>query len=204
MYTEEDLITIFNEMKIKDEAKNLSEILSYIKNAKSLTEKCLLLRKYFSPQSTHIEHVIKKDLLLENAKDNVSGDAIKNNIKYEIKSSIHAKKSKVNFVQIRPDHDIDYYIFVLYNLHDSNNSSIGNAYIFKIPSEVVYDMVVKHGGYAHGILNKLNNITKENLKGRNCEYALRFTLNVKNKKSKSYLLWDEFQKYKVEYSEKNF
>ena len=35
------------------------------------------------------------------------------------------------------------------------DSEIGNAYIFKVPSEVVYNLIVLYGGYAHGTVKNL-------------------------------------------------
>jgi len=66
-----------------------------------------------------------------------SGDGSKNGNNYEIKISIHSTRSKCNFVQIRPDHDIEYYIFIAYNMY--GDLEIGNAHCFKIPSAEVYN-----------------------------------------------------------------
>ena len=90
----------------------------------------------------------------------------------------------------------------MYENDNIDNNSIGNSYIFKIPAEIIYDLIVCYGGYAHGTCNKLGEITHANLKGRNCEYALRCDPNVK--KGKNFKLWNEFMKYKVEYHCDNF
>ena len=105
-------------MKIKENKNELSKIIKRIEKEKDLTNKCIYFREYLTPQSTHIEKIIKKDLLINNAINKTSGDGEKNGIKYEIKYSGHAKKSKINFVQLRPDHDIDFYILVVYNMYD--------------------------------------------------------------------------------------
>lgn len=84
-------------------------------------------RQYLTPQSTNLETICKKDLGIGNALNSTSGDGHKNGINYEIKISIHANKSKINFVQIRPDHDINYYILIAYNMYE--NDTIGNAHI---------------------------------------------------------------------------
>jgi hypothetical protein len=129
-----------------------------------------------------------------------SGDGHKNGLNYEIKASIHAKNSHLNFVQIRPDHSVDFYILVAYNMYE--NDAIGNAHIFKVPSNIIYNLIVKYGGYAHGSCSILGCITIDNIKGRNCEYALRCDPNAK--KGKSFELWNEFIKYEVEYYPDNF
>ena len=53
---------------------------------------------------------------------------------------MHAKNSKLNFVQIRPDHNVDYYIFIAYNMYENEN--IGKGHIFKIPSNNLYELIV--------------------------------------------------------------
>lgn len=82
------------------------------------------------------------------------------------------------------------------------NETIGKGYIFKIPSQVMYDLIVRYGGYAHGTCAKLGKITQDNIKGRNCEYALRCDPNMK--KGKNFELWNKFMKYEVEYNSDNF
>jgi hypothetical protein len=83
------------------------------------------------------------------------------------------------------------------------NDTIGNAHIFKIQSCIVHDLIVRFGGYAHGTCAALGKITTDNIKGRNCEYALRCDPNAK-KDSRDFELWKEFLKYEVEYDPDNF
>jgi len=194
-----NLFKLVKQMKLK-EMKDKKYILEKIKNEKTLTEKCILAREYLNPQSTDLEIICKEELDIGNALNSTSGDGHKNGINYEIKASIHANKSKINFVQIRPDHDIHYYIFIAYNMYE--NDTIGNAHIFKIPSDIVYDLIISFGGYAHGTCSKLGKIKPDNIKGRNCEYALRCDPNAK--KGKSFELWRHFMKYEVEYEPNNF
>ena len=158
-----------------------------------------MARNYLTPQSTDLEILCKKDLNIGAPRNETSGDGHKNDKNYEIKISIHANESKINFVQIRPDHNIDYYIFIAYNMYVGE---FGKAHIFKIPSNIVYDLIVRYGGYAHGTCSVLGQITIDNIKGRNCEYALRCNPNAK--KGKSFELWNEFIKYEVEYNPDNF
>ena len=193
-----ELHDIVKQMKIKDEI-NKKDILKKIDDEKTFTGKCILARNYLTPQSTDLEIICKKDLHIGNALDSTSGDGRKNGINYEIKASIHGKNSKINFVQIRPDHHVDYYIFIAYNMYEND---IGKGYIFKIPSPIVYDLIVRFGGYAHGTCAVFGKITSDNIKGRNCEYALRCQPNAK--KGKSFELWNELMKYEVEYHHDNF
>ena len=193
-----ELEKMVKDMKLKEKNNNTNEIINNICGKTTLTEKCIYIRKYLPPQSVDIETIIKNDLGINKAKDNQSGDGCKNDINYEIKYSGHSKECKLNFVQIRPDHKIDYYIFIGYNMFENN---IGKGYIFKIPSENVYELIIKYGGYAHGTTKKLGKITKENIKGRSVEYALRCN---PNKKGKNLELWNELLKYEVEYKADNF
>jgi hypothetical protein len=186
---------LVNNMKLKENNKQLENIIKKIEYCQILEHKCILAREYLSPQSTQFEKIIKKNLLINDAKNETSGDGYKNNIKYEIKCSIHSKKCKINFVQIRPDHDIDFYILITYNMY--YNNELGKAYVFKIPSYKLYELIVDYGGYAHGTVKKLGNITINNIKGRNCEYALRCNPNCK--KGKNYELWNKLIKYTTDY-----
>jgi len=194
-----ELIKLVTQMKIRD-LEDKKNILEKITREKTLTGKCILARIYLSPQSTYLETICKKDLNIGNAINSTSGDGYKNGNNYEIKTSIHANKSKINFVQIRPDHNVDYYIFIAFNMYENN--TIGNAHIFKIPSKIVYELIVRFGGYAHGSCTMLGKITSDNIKGRNCEYDLRCDPNTK--KGKSFDIWNEFMKYEVEYDSDNF
>jgi len=193
------LISLVRQMRNKD-CKDKTKIVEMIKSETSLTRKCVLARNYLSPQSTDFETICKKDLNIDNAINSTSGDGHKNGINYEIKASVHGNKSKINFVQIRPDHNVDYYILIAYNMYENN--TIGNGHIFKIPSKIVYELIVRYGGYAHGTCNVLGKITLDNIKGRNCEYALRCDPNAT--KGKSFDLWNEFTKYEVDYNCNNF
>lgn len=195
----EELVRIVSEMKIKDN-RDKDKILEKIKKQKTLTGKCIMARAYLSPQSTEMEKICKNDLQIENALNETSGDGCKNGKNYEIKTSIYANKSKINFVQIRPDHNIDYYIFIEYNMYE--NETIGKGYIFKIPAEKIYELIIDYGGYAHGTSDVLGKITNNNMKGRNYEYALRCNPNAKN--SKNFKLWCELLKYEVDYHPDNF
>ena len=195
-----DLVVICNNLKKKESTFNKKEIIERIKNEKTLTGKCLLTRAYLPHSSTDFENICKQDLKIDPPQNSTSGDGNKNGINYEIKASMHAKKSKLNFVQIRPDHNIDYYIFIAYNMYE-NNCPIGKGHIFKIPSQDVYDLIVRYSsGYAHGSKSVLGKVTHDNIKGRNCEYALRCSATS----GKSYELWKEFLKYEVEYNPDNF
>ena len=82
-------------------------------------------------------------------------------------------------------------------MYEDDDFGIGKGYVFKIPSDDVYQLIINYGGYAHGTKEELGKITSENIKGRNREYALRIQPNVK--KGKNIKLWNELLKYEVEF-----
>jgi len=195
----DELILMVKEMKMK-EKKEKTEIFKKIRSQETLTQVCVYGRYFLSPQSTDMESICLYKLKIEKQLNETSGDGHKNGFNYEIKISIHSQQSKINFVQIRPDHNIDYYILIAYNMYENNN--IGKGFVFKIPSEDLYKLIINYGGYAHGTVSKLGKITIDNIKGRNCEYALRVCPNVK--KGKNFELWNKLLEYKVDFHPNNF
>ena len=176
------------------------EIINMINNQSTLTGKCILARKYLSCQSTDTEMITKQDLGIGPKLNAISGDGRKNGINYEIKISIWAKHSNINFVQIRPDHDIQFYILIVYNIYENKN--IGAAHIFKVPSGNLYQMIVNYGEYAHGTIQVNGCITIDTIYGRDLEYALR--CNPNTTRGKSAKIWNELLQYEVEYHADNF
>lgn len=154
----------------------------------NLLYKCIFCKKYLTSQqwSRLLEKHIKKTFSLNKAIDNISGDGLsKNNKKIEIKISLQDKNGQFNFVQIRPDHNIDYYILLCYNLFETK---FGKIYWFLCPSKDLYELLPKYGDYAHGTKTRLGEIKDDNIHGHNHEYVLR--PNPLIKKSKSKQLWD--------------
>lgn len=75
-------------------------------------------------------------------------------------------------------------------------------YFTYLPNTLDFLDYVRFGGYDHRTCTVLGKITSDNIKGRNCEYALRCDPNAK--KGKNFELWNEFMKYEVEYEPENF
>lgn len=94
------------------------------------------------------------------------GDMLLNDKYIEVKSSILKGKNtnSLNFVQIRPFSDIDYYLGIAINPFDLNNS-----YVYTINHNDMLSEIKKFGQCCHG--TKI--YSKEN---KNIEY--RFTLNL--------------------------
>jgi hypothetical protein len=122
--------------------------------------------------------------------DETSGDAFcsRSGKTVEIKVSLGGKNG-FNFVQIRPDHAIDYYLFLVYDVHDSTHP-LGRIFFFLCEANELYALLPMYGGYAHGTLSKLGPIAIDTLRGRNCEYALRPNPHA-SPCSKPRMLWTE-------------
>jgi hypothetical protein len=165
-------------------------------------EKCVLFRKYTSPQSTDSEKLIRHDFNIGDPVDAVSGDGMKNGVNYEIKVSIHDTKCKTNIRQIRPHHNVDFYIIMAFNVFGGDR---GEAHVFKVPSEKIYDLVLEYGGYTHGTVKRNGVITSESIRDKTTdfEYSLSADPNAPNS-NKSKKLWLELLKYSVPYSSESF
>ena len=171
-------------------------------NTNDLWEKCVLLRKYTSPQSTDAEKLIKYDLDIGKPINSVSGDGNKRGVNYEIKVSVHDKGCKTNIRQIRPHHNVDFYIIVALNVFGGRS---GEAFIFKVPSDKIYEMVVKFGGYTHGTVERNGIISAKSIKdkSKDFEYSLSADPNADNS-SKSKKLWNKLLEYSVNYKRELF
>ena len=198
-----DCNEIAKELRDENRIEIKKKALKQAEESQDLWEKCVLLRKFTSPQSTDAEKLIKLNLEIDDALDNISGDGIKNDIKYEIKVSLHDLRCKVNIRQIRPHHDIDFYIIVAFNLFRGVR---GQAHIFKIPSKIIYELIAEFGGYTHGTVAKNGIITEISVlgnKNKSFEYSLSPDPNSQLY-TKSNDLWREFLKYEVAFDKKHF
>lgn len=159
-----------------------------------LLKKCILCKKHLTPSqwSCVLEDYIKSTLNIGKRTDNRSGDGCSRSSNYnvEIKVSLGDLKGNLHFVQLRPDHKIDFYVFLVYNMFEGE---LGQIYWFLCKPHDLYKLLPEYGGYAHGTKDKLGKITKDNIFGRNYEYALRPHPNAKNQ-TKGKQLWDIFVK----------
>lgn len=157
-----------------------------IQEPDSLIYKCLVYKYEYSSNkySIHLEKTLKKLFNLKNKENNTSGDALSiSGKKIEIKISLCGPF--YNYVQIRPSHDIDYYLFLAY---DVNKEVFGKVYLFLFDSDNVYDLIPTFGQYSHGTV-KINGKIDLGF-NKNLEYSLRPSSYEKNKKS--YSLWQRF------------
>lgn len=161
--------------------------LDICKKQDDILKKCILCKHYLSSNqwSILLEKEIKERFNIKNPFDSLSGDGIsEKNKRIEIKISLGSKDGQFNFVQLRPHHNIDYYLFMVYNMYEND---LGKIYWFLCPPKKLYALLPKYGGYAHGSISKLKRITMNNIHKHNYEYVLR--PNCLKKNTKSYKLW---------------
>lgn len=104
-----------------------------------------------------------------------NGDLKCNEINVEIKVSTGGKENnKFNFVQLRMNHNCEY-ILIAYYIDYTNLDNLGELYIFKLNKENIKPIILKYGGYAHGTIGDLGEITMDDLNDTDNpkEYALR-------------------------------
>lgn len=101
------------------------------------------------------------------------GDFIYKNKAIEYKFSIANSDGKINFVQLRPSHKIDYYLLSYYDPKETGPDMLEN---FVCRSRDLYLLLPEFGGYAHGTVKDNGKVTAENIVKNlknGCEYALR-------------------------------
>jgi len=129
-----------------------------------------LLEKYFQVRFGYTKN---------NSSDR-TGDLSKNGINIEIKVSLGGKSyDKFNFVQIRPSHEIKFYILTAYYYSKENADFGGELYIFKILKYDICYLILRYGDYSHGTIDRNGPITLESLNDSNVinEYSIRPRIN---------------------------
>ena len=172
---------------IKELRKNTNKV-KICKDEMDIVRKCLLCRFYLSSMQWGplLEKYIKDRFKIGKPLNSTSGDGCsprKKNI--EIKVSLGTSQGTFNFVQIRPDHNIHYYLFLAYDVYFGKE---GKIYWFLCNAQALYKLIPQFGGYAHGTVAKFGKITLRNMKGRNMEYALRPSPSSRHG-SNPYKLW---------------
>ena len=113
--------------------------------------------------------------MTKNNASSCNGDLKCNEINVEIKASNGGKENnKFNFVQLRMNHNCEY-ILTAHHIDYTNLDNLGELYIFRLNKENIRPLIVQYGGYAHGTIGELGEITMEDLTDTNNqkEYALR-------------------------------
>ncbi len=175
----------------KSKIKNKTEILKEI-NLKNAHIYCKINNLSGQESGPLIEHYIKiKYKMTKNNASNCIGDLKYNEKNVEIKASNGGKENnKFNYVQIRMNHNCDY-ILTAYYLDESNLDMLGELFIFYLNKDQIKDIILKHGSYAHGTINKLGLIKKEDLDNteNNNEYSIRPKYNDK--------CWNDLLKFRI-------
>jgi hypothetical protein len=176
---------------IKKSINNIDNKLKNLLDESSIDHKKEIIN-YNSLKEAHIYCVINKlsgqisgpllQYYIEQTNNMIKNDPSKcigdsknsNNENIEIKISLGGKKyDKFNYVQIRPNHKC-IYILTAYHLCQENRKTQGELYIFRLTKTDLIPLIHKYGGYAHGTINKLGNITLDSIENSiNGEYALR-------------------------------
>ena len=120
------------------------------------------------------------------------GDLQHNNVNIEVKASNGGKNNnKFNYVQLRMNHDCEY-LLTAYYISQKNIDTMGELFIFKIKKETLRELILQHGGYAHGTVAQLGRITIQDLEDvtNDKEYAIRPTYGDK--------CWNDLLPYRVQ------
>jgi hypothetical protein len=118
-------------------------------------------------------YIKNKYKMTKNKASSCSGDLQCNKEDFEIKVSTGGKEHNIfNYVQLRINHNCEY-ILTAYYISNLNIKNLGDLFIFKLNKDK--ELILKYGGYAHGTIKKLGEITKEDLDNNenNKEYAIR-------------------------------
>lgn len=148
-------------------------------------ESCFLSSQRRSP---FLEKYIKHKFRIKEPKDHISGDGISRR-GYNIEIKVSLGNGGYNFVQIRPDHNIDFYLFLCY---DYTKEELGKVTWLLISSKEMINLILYTKQYAHGTIAKLGQITRKNIRGYNHEYAIRVTNSPKGKD-----IWKKLIKYEI-------
>ena len=175
-YIDETKIKLKQLLDCSHSSKNHTEIIINLPTLKDAHIYC----KYNNLSGQFTGPILEKYIKLKYkmTKNNTSsciGDLQFNEINVEIKASNGGKENnKFNFVQIRMNHNCEY-ILTAYYLDYTNLDNLGELYIFRLKKENIKPLIVKYGGYAHGTIGELGEITIEDLNDTNNpkEYALR-------------------------------
>jgi len=136
-----------------------------------------------------MESKIKKIFSATKVKDNTSGDCVISGSNVEIKVSLGDSTGGYNFVQLRPSHNIDYYIFLVYDVKDGE---FGKYYLLLIPESDMIALIKKYGHLAHGTKKKLGGAEDTDMTKTNNEYAIRCN---PHKNGKPLEIWNVLKKY---------
>ena len=120
-------------------------------------------------------YIAHKYNMNKNSASECIGDLQHTGINYEIKCSFGGKDgNKFNFVQFRMNHNCEY-ILTAYYVDEHNYMELGELFVFRLNKNELKGIILKYGGYAHGTIHKLGQITQPDLDdiSNDKEYAFR-------------------------------
>jgi hypothetical protein len=130
--------------------------------------------------------------MTKNDPSSCNGDLKCNSEDIEIKVSCGGKENdKFNYVQLRMNHTCTY-ILTAYYINYLNLDNGGELFIFKLNKEAIKPLILMYGGYAHGTIGKLGEITIEELNDpdNQKEYTIRPTYGDK--------CWTELLNFRID------
>ncbi len=109
---------------------------------------CVLLGLSAQKYGIYLEKYIRTKFgYSKNNASECSGDFSKEGRNVEVKVSLGGKTHmKFNYVQLRPSHQCDVYIFTAYHVSFTNVDEEGELYIFLLPKEDVLRFILCYGG----------------------------------------------------------
>jgi hypothetical protein len=187
----EPITTPTNDIVVNDDSAEIKVKLKHVLEASKCVHKTEILQQ---PDLKHahiyckihqlsgqlsgplIEHYIQeKYKMIKNNSSLCIGDLQHNQTNIEVKISNGGKDhNRFNYVQLRLNHQCEY-ILTAYYLCESNVDTLGELFIFKLNKTEMKHIILNHGGYAHGTIQKLGKITETDLEDpeNDKEYAIR-------------------------------
>lgn len=138
------------------------------------------------------KYIQQKYNMTKNNASSCNGDLQCNDANYEIKASNGGKENnKFNYVQLRMNHNCEYILTAYYICYE-NLENLGELFIFKLNKDNLRSLIAKYGGYAHGTIGELGEITMEDLNDvtNQKEYAIRPKYGDK--------CWNELLQFRIE------
>lgn len=178
---------------MRTETQTRKEIEDYIKLQATCSRTAAVVCKHYLPGQSYgtlLEAFLKRKFDIGTKQNETSGDGTSKRGNIEIKVSLGQKGDKWCMQQIRPHHNVGFYLVMLYSLQDDEVTYL------LIPHRDVLELVLKHcTSYAHGT-KELNGtqISKELINRTTHEYGLFFNKFAK-KGTKPRQIWDDLSNY---------
>lgn len=151
----------------------------------------VLCKRYLNPQSYGgiLEEHMAVKFCLDKKVGAVDGDRVSPTLgNLEIKASLGDKDGGWVLQQIRPTHDVKYYLVMLYNIQKDKVKWL------LIPHEDMNQLIIDYGGYAHGVKGRKGAITQKALKNSHNEFSYFFNSEAK-KGTKMHDAWLAIKPY---------